>query len=134
MRARGPITTLLGALALATPAAAAAEPVLRSTPRLTFQAPDRIQLTFRLDAALATRFDGEVLGRARISADGASLYPVGRADRHCYAARVRPGPLRVGRRYTVRLFLSADDPAPLELVIALQRARRGDARGARLGC
>lgn len=101
---------------------------------LTLQRPDRVQLTFRLDAPLARRFDGEVLGSARISARAASLYPVGTAGSNCYAARVPPGRMRRGRRYTVRLFLSADDRSPLVLVVPLRRARRGDARGARLGC
>jgi len=135
------LSVLLGALALATferaahaDAGPAPEPALRQAPLLTLRSPDRVQLTFRLDAALARRFDGEVLGSARISARAASLYPVGAAASHCYAARIAPGPMRAGRRYTVRLFLSATDREPLELMVPLQRAHRGDARGARLGC
>jgi len=135
------LVVLLGALALATsepPARADAsrdpEPALRRAPLLALQHPDRVQLTFRLDDPLARRFDGEVLGSARISARAASLYPVGDAASHCYAARIARGPMRAGRRYTVRLFLSAADPSPLELVVPLWRARRGDARGVRLGC
>ncbi len=138
MRPSCRLCLLLGALALGAPAARAdppaAEPALRRAPLLTLQRPDRVQLTFRLDAPLARRFDGEVLGSARISRRSASLYPVGAEGSRCYGARVPTGPLRAGRRYTVRLFLSADDRAPLELVVRLRRARRGDARGARLGC
>jgi hypothetical protein len=135
------LSVLVAALALATSARAAhadarpaSEPALRQAPLLTLQGSDRVQLTFRLDAPLARRFDGEVLGSARISARAASLYPVGAATSHCYAARVAPGPMRAGRRYTVRLFLSATDRTPLEVVVPLRHARRGDARGARLGC
>jgi len=135
------LSVLLGALALATSeraaradAGPAAEPALRQAPLLRQRSPDRVQLTFHLDAALARRFDGEVLASARISARTASLYPVGDAGSHCYAARIAPGPMRVGRRYTVRLFLSGGDREPLEVMVPLRRARRGDARGARLGC
>ena len=135
------LSFLLGGLALATsgpPARADAspdpEPALRQAPLLALQHPDRVQLTFRLDAPLARRFDGEVLGSARISAREASLYPVGDAASHCYAARIAPGPMRAGHRYTVRLFLSAADQSPLEVVVPLRRARRDDDRGARLGC
>lgn len=112
--------------------ATAPEPPLAAVPVLSFQAPDRVQLTFRTRDALATRFDGEVLGRARISARTASLYPVGAATAHCYAGRITPGPMRVGRRYTVRLLL--DGAAPVERTLVLRRARPGDARGRRLGC
>jgi hypothetical protein len=135
------LSVLLGALALATSeraaradAGPAAEPALRQAPLLTQRSPDRVQLTFHLDAALARRFDGEVLGSARISAREASLYPVGDAASHCYAARIAPGPMRAGHHYTVRLFLSAADQSPLEVVVPLRRARRDDDRGARLGC
>ena len=129
---------MLGALALfplaAGADAVAPEPDLRLAPLLTFQAPDRVQLSFRLDRALTTRFDGEVLGRVRISGRGASLYPVGAAGSNCYAARVPPGPMLTPRRYTVRLFLGERDQQPLELTVPLRRALRGDARGKRLGC
>lgn len=140
MRSSRLLGFLLGAFALGASAsvaradATAPEPGLRLAPVLTLQPAGRVQLTFRLDAALSTRFDGEVIGAARISARAATLYPVGMSTADCYAARVTPGPMRVGRRYTVRLFLSAGDQAPLELVVPLERARRGDAKGARLGC
>ncbi len=126
------LLALLGALAASPPPAGAdataPEPVLRGTPLLTLRPPDRVQLTFRVAAPLPTRFDGEVLGAARISGRPASLFPLG----GCYAARVPPGAMRTERTYTVRLTLGAT--APLVLRLPLERARGGDGRGRRLGC
>jgi hypothetical protein len=135
---RRPLLAL--ALLIPAPAAVAAPsrapdpgPSLAGAPYLFRDADRAVRLVFRTDRALPRRYDGLIGGGAAIAGRTASLGTAGEDTAHCYTAAVRFR-ARLGRRYLVRIAFQTADPAPVELRIALRRARAGDPRGRPLGC
>ena len=115
----------------------AAPPVLHGTPYLVREAPGRLTVFLRLDRPVDRRFDGELRGSGVIDGQIASLRPV--AGRHgegadCYAASAAATSVRIGRLVTVSVLLDGPPPTAATALVAVRRPRRGDGRGAPLGC
>jgi hypothetical protein len=138
-----PVLALAALAALTLPAAAGAAPpppepsapALAGPPQLVRTGPERLTLYLRLDRPVARRFDGELLATAIVDRRFSSLTALrGRRVRRsaCYSASVAPVRTDVGRVATTVLLV--DGAEPVTTLLAVRAPRRGDDRGAPLGC